>query len=422
MAAVVCREGGGAFFMKQSLPHTQNTHAHSPCCCGQVWMRQAGRLPGCISSQHGRCVWCMCHVALAPRACSSTSRTALATRYSATPSSHSYDLGSPFPASLFLHKPPTSPKHNTMRLGGTAGYIILMAAAGVSMTIAGQTAPSELQSAAQLQPLARKPTTPLASQADPPHRHVSRGMVFEKRRLVAEDPANPVAAAATDPNEAAMKIKSRDLIPTDRPESPFHRHRHGRQDDGAQEDGSEAGNGERSAPKRSSGGGDGSSAKRKTVAKDEDTNEGSDDSRSMDTKSKPKPKPSSKGTKGSGDGEKDSAKKPKGNPDAKDRNNKKTHTGLDGNEVDDQDDDSEDMKKKIQVEHVKAMKRRWRTGTPKYDYQKALDGWKKVGPMYYYKGKYANAATSVLASQGIGVIATAIAVPAMSAVVLAMLP
>ncbi|KAJ1934079.1 hypothetical protein FBU59_005816, partial [Linderina macrospora] len=47
-----------------------------------------------------------------------------------------------------------------------------------------------------------------------------------------------------------------------------------------------------------------------------------------------------------------------------------------------------------------AKKKNWRTGKPMYDYQKALEGWKSAGPMYYYRGKYLNAAPMIRIAAG----------------------
>ncbi|KAJ2501468.1 hypothetical protein GGH96_001887 [Coemansia sp. RSA 1972] len=228
-----------------------------------------------------------------------------------------------------------------------------------------------------------------------------------KRKQEKEDPANPVAAAATDPNEAAMKIKSRDLIPTDRPGARpaihQHQHPHHADEDDADSDDTDA--------KLSS-----TPSKRKPATKnksndrdkEEEDEEADDDSDSVKGKqqqpkkgnSAGKPKP--KSDKGDKDEDKKGKKDVKGKKDAKGKKDKNTHTGLDGNEVDDEEaDDAEAArKKKVQVQHVKAQRRKWRTGKPKYNYNQALAGWKEVGPLYYYKGKYENAAVSVRASYG----------------------
>ncbi|KAJ1722302.1 hypothetical protein LPJ53_003252 [Coemansia erecta] len=221
-----------------------------------------------------------------------------------------------------------------------------------------------------------------------------------KRKHNAEDPANPVAAAATDPNEAAMKIKSRDLINTDRqdfhPDPHPHRHHgqahHDSNDDDdtdniRDQDDDDEGEAKPANKKGSS---------KKKAAKDSDSDDGAkDDSDDLDSKSKNKKSKTKQ--KSSKDGEKKDAKgkddkKTKGKGDKK---GKKTHTGLDGKEVDDEDEEGEEVhKKKVHLKHVKAKQRRWRTGKPKYNYKKALDGWKEVGPLYYYKGKYENGASS----------------------------
>ncbi|KAJ2844751.1 hypothetical protein IWW36_005060 [Coemansia brasiliensis] len=198
-----------------------------------------------------------------------------------------------------------------------------------------------------------------------------------KRKQDKEDPANPVAAAATDPNEAAMKIKSRDLVPTDRPgvRPEIHHHRHS---DDSKED-EEA---------------------RDNVEPDNSENMEHEDSGTEHRSSRPTHKPSAKSKDAKDDSKSakkaktsDKAKSEKG---SKSKDSKKTHTGLDGKEVDDE-NALEDMemarKKKIQVQHVQAKRRKWRTGRPKYDYKQAIAGWKEVGPMYYYKGKYENNAS-----------------------------
>ncbi|KAJ1846443.1 hypothetical protein LPJ73_004533, partial [Coemansia sp. RSA 2703] len=235
-----------------------------------------------------------------------------------------------------------------------------------------------------------------------------------KRKHDAEDPANPVAAAATDPNEAAMKIKSRDLINTDRqdfhPDPHPHRH-HGQahrdsnedddNDNNRDQDDEDSGE-EKPANKKGSS--------KKKGAKDSDSDDSEDaDSKSKNKKAKPKEKSSKdsekKDAKGKGD------KKSKGKNDKK---GKKTHTGLDGKEVDDEDEEGEEVhKKKVHLKHVKAKQRRWRTGKPKYNYKKALDGWKEVGPLYYYKGKYENGASlthrSAATAAGVAALIAAVA-------------
>ncbi|KAJ1808999.1 hypothetical protein LPJ56_006035, partial [Coemansia sp. RSA 2599] len=225
------------------------------------------------------------------------------------------------------------------------------------------------------------------------------------RKLDAEDPANPVAAAATDPNEAAMKIKSRDLINADRQDfrpdpHPHRHHTQARQDsDDDDSEGSE-GKEEGEADSKKSG------KKSTSVKKKNNSDEGSDenpkeDSGDSDAKQKTKGKAAAKqksGTKDSGkkgDGDKKAKGKSDKGPSSKDKKDKKTHTGLDGKEVDDEDEENGEVrKKKVQVKHVKAKQRRWRTGKPKYNYKQALEGWKEVGPLYYYKGKYENSALS----------------------------
>ncbi|KAJ2864266.1 hypothetical protein GGH94_003044 [Coemansia aciculifera] len=235
------------------------------------------------------------------------------------------------------------------------------------------------------------------------------GQVLRKRRLEREDPANPVAAAATDPNVAAMKIRSRDLIPTDRPDPYRHRHPAGhahQEDDADDSPGGDPDGGDTKPSNRR--GGKGATDKRKhSPAKDDDDadNRVEDDDEGNDGKrDKPKPKPASGSSKpkdksGNKDGDRRS-KDAKNDKNSKDSKKKKTHTGLDGNEVSDDNDNDEDseeseiLKKKMLVKHIQAKRRLWRTGQPKYDYKKAMAGWKEVGPLYYYRGKYANAAAT----------------------------
>ncbi|KAJ2713816.1 hypothetical protein H4R19_002064 [Coemansia spiralis] len=190
-------------------------------------------------------------------------------------------------------------------------------------------------------------------------------------RLAAEreDPAHPVAAAATDPNEAAMRIKPQDLLPTDRPAlhpAIHHAQRPGRDTDGDDDDG-----------RRPRGTSSNSSGNRQKP-KDGERSGGKDQ------------RPTAK------DG-RSLTKDAKGQ--AKDGKDKKTHTGLDGKEVSDDDGDDVDSdnmdaahKKALQIKHIQARQRKWRTGKPAYNYNQAIEGWKEVGPMYYYKGKYENAA------------------------------
>ncbi|KAJ2763763.1 hypothetical protein IWQ56_004734 [Coemansia nantahalensis] len=188
------------------------------------------------------------------------------------------------------------------------------------------------------------PTRTLAAAAELPRRLAALMLAVQR-----EDPAHPVAAAATDPNEAAMRIKPQDLLPSDRP--ALHPDSHRAQRPSRDEDGDDYDSGSRR----------------------------------------------SRGT--SGDTGKDQRPQAKDNRGlAKSGKDKKTHTGIDGKEVDDDnsDGDGNDMdaarKKAQQVKHIQARQRTWRTGKPTYNYTQALDGWKEVGPMYYYKGKYANAA------------------------------
>ncbi|KAJ1663680.1 hypothetical protein EV178_004799 [Coemansia sp. RSA 1646] len=237
------------------------------------------------------------------------------------------------------------------------------------------------------------------------------------KRKNREDPANPVAAAATDPNEAAIMIKSRDLVPTDRPNfhPDVHHHRHGDQDDADSPDDNDDEDSHSEHKKGKSKSKNSSKADRNDEndadSNDDDSGErhkDGDDSEPHGRKSK-----SSKDSKAKGKGkdkDKDKAgskQKTKGRGDDGDKKKKKkknTHTGLDGNEVDDEDDESSqggDLKhKKVKVKHVEAKQRHWRTGKPNYNYKKSLAGWKEVGPLYYYKGKYENAASPAIASNG----------------------
>ncbi|KAJ2455697.1 hypothetical protein EV183_000544 [Coemansia sp. RSA 2336] len=205
------------------------------------------------------------------------------------------------------------------------------------------------------------------------------------RKQDKEDPANPVAAAATDPNEAAMKIKSRDLVPTDRPGArpEIHHHRHSDEfkDEEHHSVDSEEAEDEHDAEHDTEHQSPRSAHK---ASKSKDTKE---DAKSKDAKEDAKSK-NSKSDKGK-DKNKDKGKS----------KNAKTHTGLDGKEVDDEDsEEMEARRKKIQVQHVQAKRRKWRTGKPKYDYKQAIAGWKEVGPMYYYRGKYENDASRLSSS------------------------
>ncbi|KAJ1645462.1 hypothetical protein J3B02_002685 [Coemansia erecta] len=223
---------------------------------------------------------------------------------------------------------------------------------------------------------------------------------LHKRKLDAEDPANPVAAAATDPNEAAMKIKSRDLINTDRqdfrPDPHPHRH-HGQARQDSEDDDNKEPEEESDGDSKKSGK---KGAGKKKADKDDDSDENAkEDSDDSDAKQKPKGKSATKQKSSSKDSGKKSGsgkgKNNKGSSSKDSKKGKKTHTGLDGKEVDDEDEEDGEMrKKKIHVKHVKAKQRRWRTGKPKYNYKQALNGWKEVGPLYYYKGKYENSAIS----------------------------
>ncbi|KAJ2032337.1 hypothetical protein IW146_003392 [Coemansia sp. RSA 922] len=230
---------------------------------------------------------------------------------------------------------------------------------------------------------------------------------LHRRRLEREDPANPVAAAATDPNVAAMKIRSRDLIPTDRPDPYRHRHPagHAHPDDDDDSPGGDSDGGDPKSGNRR--GGKGAADKRKhSPTKDDDDadNRVEDDDEGNDGKHGNKPKPAGGGSKPKDkSGGKDGDKRPKdakNDKKEKDAKKKKTHTGLDGNEVADDNDNDEDseeseiLKKKMLVKHIQAKRRLWRTGQPKYDYKKAMAGWKEVGPLYYYRGKYANTAAT----------------------------
>ncbi|KAI9506064.1 hypothetical protein BX070DRAFT_219272, partial [Coemansia spiralis] len=199
------------------------------------------------------------------------------------------------------------------------------------------------------------------------------------KRKMKEDPENPVAAAATDPNEAALNIKSRDLIPTNRPGMPseIHHHRHGDSTERDDEDDKDE------SPKH---------------AKDDD-NSHSEHKKSSGNKSKASAKD------GDDDDDDNAKAKAKDDDDSeshgqknKDGKSKTKNKGLDGSEVDNEDGEDENgsAHKKVKVKHVKAKQRRWRTGQPKYNYKQALAGWKEVGPLYYYKGKYENAATSAV--------------------------
>ncbi|KAJ1732397.1 hypothetical protein LPJ61_002067 [Coemansia biformis] len=210
------------------------------------------------------------------------------------------------------------------------------------------------------------PVRSLIVALEAPHRLQPRMLLAER-----EDPAHPVAAAATDPNEAAMRIKPQDLVPTDRPGAhPDYHHprRPSRDSDGDDDDGGSS---------RLGPGTKGSNSSSKQRAKDSER--GGGNGKDQQPKGKDGKGPS-KDSKGPSKGGKD----------------KKTHTGLDGNEVDDEDSDDMDAarKKSQQVKHVQARQRKWRTGKPKYNYAQAIEGWKEVGPMYYYKGKYANTAAS----------------------------
>ncbi|KAJ2830174.1 hypothetical protein IWW50_000438 [Coemansia erecta] len=248
-----------------------------------------------------------------------------------------------------------------------------------------------------------KPTG--VSAADPHASPTHRMPVMLARKQDKEDPANPVAAAATDPNEAAMKIKSRDLVPTNRPGArpEIHHHGHASHDDSDDIDDSGDSDDTDDADAKPS-----SKSKRKPESSSKDKDQ--DDERKST-------KPSKSGKPGDTASKSDKGKDKKDKKDPKDKKGKKskdTHTGLDGKEVNDEDaedaeGDAAEMarKKKVQVQHVQAKRRKWRTGKVKYDYKQALAGWKEVGPMYYYKGKYENAATSVYAAQGFVAIALA---------------
>ncbi|KAJ2480935.1 hypothetical protein IWW56_002102 [Coemansia sp. RSA 2131] len=236
-----------------------------------------------------------------------------------------------------------------------------------------------------------------------------------KRKQEKEDPANPVAAAATDPNEAAMKIKSRDLIPTDRPgvRPAIHQHQHPHHFDEDDADSDDTDAKPSSTPSKRK-----PATKNKSNDRDKDEEDEDDDDSDSGKSGKQQPKKGNGAGKPKPKGDKDEDKKGKkdvkGKKDAKGKKDKNTHTGLDGNEVDDEDaDDAEAArKKKVHVQHVKAQRRKWRTGKPKYDYKQALAGWKEVGPLYYYKGKYENAAVSVRASYGL--VAAAVAAIALA--------
>ncbi|KAJ2610198.1 hypothetical protein H4S08_003724 [Coemansia sp. RSA 1365] len=222
-----------------------------------------------------------------------------------------------------------------------------------------------------------------------------------QRKVDKIDPANPVAAAATDPNEAAMKIKSRDLVPTDRPgiRPDLHHHRHSdhdRDDDDADNNGEDETDSKANSRSKNSG--------NRKSKEDEDSE--SDDSDDSDSKSSKKLKGDgdgkTKGKKDQNESEKNNKSKNKDNDkntkDSKSsKNGKKAHIGLDGKKVDDEDSEKSEAirKNNLRVNHVKARQRKWRTGKPKYNYRQALEGWKEVGPMYYYKGKYENSANSL---------------------------
>ncbi|KAJ2817597.1 hypothetical protein GGI24_005354, partial [Coemansia furcata] len=231
---------------------------------------------------------------------------------------------------------------------------------------------------------------------------------LHKRRLEREDPANPVAAAATDPNVAAMKIRSRDLIPTDRPDGPYrhlhpagHAHHDSDADDSPDsdpDDSNHGGGGTKASNRRGGRGED----KRKHSPANDDDDESNDDESNDGKRDKPKQK-SAGGSNKPKNGGKDGDRRPKdakNDKNSKNSSKKKTHTGLDGNEVADDNDNDEDseeseiLRKKMLVKHIQAKRRLWRSGKPKYDYKKAMAGWKEVGPLYYYKGKYANAAAT----------------------------
>ncbi|KAJ1835330.1 hypothetical protein LPJ63_001218 [Coemansia sp. RSA 2711] len=250
-------------------------------------------------------------------------------------------------------------------------------------------------SAAQLRPNAAS----LAEhQAAPSFR---QPLMFKQK----EDPANPVAAAATDPNEAAMKIKSRDLVPTDRPGARpeiHHRHRptHGSDDDDDDNDDNDDGNDDGDSDESEAKPSPKSSKSKAAKNRGSDDKDGDDDDAKSKQPTKKGKSDKSKGDKSKNDKEsdkkKDKGKDSKDSKDSKAKKGKKTHTGLDGKEVDDEDaDDAEAArKKKVQVKHVQAMQRKWRSGRPKYNYRQALAGWKEVGPMYYYTGKYENSAVA----------------------------
>ncbi|KAJ2550878.1 hypothetical protein EV175_003903 [Coemansia sp. RSA 1933] len=259
--------------------------------------------------------------------------------------------------------------------------------------------------------------------------HLGSAVQHVYKRKAREDPANPVAAAATDPNEAAIMIKSRDLVPTDRPNfhSEVHHHKHGDQDDadssggGNDDDDDDSGRSERKKSSTGKSKAKGSSKADHSDDSDDDSNSNDDDDssshsqKSKDIKdSKDKGKGKGKGNDKDKDKDKDKGKdkdksgskqksKGKGDDDKKGKKNKNTHTGLDGNEVDNEDDEDgqggDPNHKKVKVKHVEAKQRHWRTGKPNYNYKKALAGWKEVGPLYYFKGKYENAAPPTAASR-----------------------
>ncbi|KAJ1957904.1 hypothetical protein GGI12_004888 [Dipsacomyces acuminosporus] len=277
-----------------------------------------------------------------------------------------------------------------MRLTKAAGYLFCATVAGLD--VYGTANAKQLPATITPNPLSNQPT---------------RAMNFAKRKLDPEDPANPVAAAATDPNEAAIKIKSRDLVPTDRPQATFHGHLH-RHDEDMQDDGAEQASDDSDAKKPSSK--DSTSKTKDSKPKDKEN---------KDKESKDKDKDKDKDRSSNSDSSKDGdLKGSKDSSNSKgDKKAKKIHTGLDGNEVADEDEDGNMTKKKVQVEHVKATKSHWHTERPTYNYEKALEGWKKAGPLYYYKGKYANSA-SLLAPQSLGAIAAVVLAPLVSAAII----
>ncbi|PIA16539.1 hypothetical protein COEREDRAFT_86931 [Coemansia reversa NRRL 1564] len=236
-----------------------------------------------------------------------------------------------------------------------------------------------------------------------------------QRKVDKIDPANPVAAAATDPNEAAMRIKSRDLVPTDRPgiRPDLHRHRHsgnGRDDD--DDDDADADNNGEDETDSKANARSKNSGSRKSKDENSDSDD-SDDKEDSDSKSSKKHKggadDKTKSKKNQNENEKNNKDKTKDKNKDKDngkntdkdskssKSGKKAHIGLDGKKVDDEDSEKSEAirKNNLRVQHVKARQRKWRTGKPKYNYRQALAGWKEVGPMYYYKGKYANSANAL---------------------------